>query len=299
MMEGRGVLRSPAAGSGSVPAVSVSTLLAPLFDIPGRSRRGAVLSVHGSAVNLVVDGALVTIASDRAGGLPNGLLVAEPFSPRAAGVRAGMAARISQGELAIEDVPLRITTRDARHWRPELRPMPVPSDLLIRIAIATRAVRAAHAVGNRGIVSVTEASEMLAAAFSSSGSVSDIAEAGRRLVGLGAGLTPSGDDVLVGVTAALTALGDGRARPFARMWARHARGRTTVVAEAFHRHAAAGAYSERLHDVLRAIVTGPVAAIPAAVRTAAAWGATSGTDTLAGILMALDLPRAGAERDAA
>ena len=297
MMEGRGVLRSPAAASGTVPAVSVSTLLAPLFDIPGRPRRGAVLSVHGSAVNLVVDGALVTIASARSGGLPNGLLVAEPFAPRASGVRAGMAVTIANGELVIQDVPLWITLRGARCWRPELRPMPVPRDLHIRTAIAVRAARA-HAAGKRGIVSAAEASGMLAEAFPC-GSQTEIAEAGRRLVGLGAGLTPSGDDVLVGVTAALTALGDERARPLARSWARDAIGRTTVVAEAFHRHAAAGAYSERLHDVLRAILTGPVAAIPAAVRTAAAWGATSGTDTLAGILMALDLPRAGAERGAA
>jgi hypothetical protein len=72
-----------------------------------------------------------------------------------------------------------------------------------------------------------------------------------------------------------------------------------VVAETFHRHAAAGAYSERLHDVLWAILTGPVPAIPAAVRAAAAWGATSGADTLAGILLALDPPLVVAERGAA
>jgi hypothetical protein len=122
----------------------------------------------------------------------------------------------------------------------------------------------------------------------------DIATAGRALIGLGAGLTPAGDDVLVGLTAGLTALGDPRARGLANAWARHANGRTTVAAEAFHRHAATGAYSERLHDLLRALLFEGVGAIPAAVHAAARWGATSGADTIAGVLLALGQPVAAA-----
>ena len=295
-MEDRGVLRGPLRASGAIQAVSMSTLLAPLLD-PAVGERGVVLSVHGSAVNFVVDGALVTIASVGMGGLPNALLVADPFDPRALGVRAGMLVTTADGELAIGDARIRITLRDARQWCPDLAALPIVHGLLVRCGVVRQC--AARSVGGLdGMVPGREVLAALADAFGS-GSESMIAEAGRRLVGLGAGLTPSGDDVLVGVTAALTALGDDRARPLARLWARHAIGRTTVVAEAFHRHAAAGAYSERLHDVLRAILAGPVAAIPAAVRTAAAWGATSGIDTLAGILMGLELPRAGAECGAA
>jgi hypothetical protein len=297
MMENRGVLRSPAASPGTIPAISVSTLLAPLFDAPARARRGIVLSVYGSAVNVVIDGALVTVAGARAGGLPNGVLVADPFDPRSLGVRAGMAVAVRKGDLTIDDGRVRISLTAARRWGPELRPMVSPPDLAVRTGIARRAV-AARSGGLHGIVPAADAFAALGEAFAL-GSEAVIVLTGRGLVGLGAGLTPAGDDVLVGLTAGLTALGDGRARGFAGAWARHAIGRTTLVAETFHRHAAAGAYSERLHDVLRAILAGPLDAIPAAVATAAAWGATSGADTLAGILLALDPPLAGAELGAA
>jgi hypothetical protein len=294
MMEGRGVLRSPAEGAGAIPAVSVSTLLRPLFD-PAETRRGTVLSVHGSAVNLLVDGQLVTIAAAVVGGLPNGLLVADPFDPRSLGVRTGMWVALAAG-LEIDGGLLRIELTGARQWRPQLRPMSRPLDLHARSAIARRV--APPGGGLHGIVPGGTAFAAFAAALAS-GSNRAIVQAGLSLVGLGAGLTPAGDDVLVGLTAGLTALGDGRAPGFAAAWAGHAVGRTTVVAETFQRHAAGGAYAERLHDVLEAIVTGQVDAIPAAVRAAAAWGATSGADTLAGILLALDPPRAVERRGAA
>jgi uncharacterized protein DUF2877 len=295
-MEDRGVLRGSVRTSGAIPAVTVSTQLAPLFDECVGGWRGSVLSVHGSAVNLVVDGELVTVAAAAAGGLPNGLLIADPFDPRSLGVRAGMRVLIA-GELEIEGSLLRIEPRGARQWRPELRSTPPPHDLHLRAGIARRAAVSGGS-GFRGIVSAGSAFAAFAAAFAS-GSQPAILETGRKLVGLGYGLTPSGDDVLVGLTAGLTAIGDERARGFAGFWAAHAFGRTTMVAETFHRHAAGGAYAERLHDVLREILTGPVDAIPSAIQAATAWGATSGTDTLAGVLLALHPPLAGEQLGAA
>jgi hypothetical protein len=282
-MENRGVLRGTVRTSGAIRAVTVSTLLVPLLDEPVGGCRGMVSSVHRSVVNVVVNGAFVTIAGFGGGGLPNGLLVAEPFDPRSLGIRAG--------------AQVRVKARSARHWSPELRSIGSPPDRELRAGRGRRAV-AARGGGLHGLVSAADAFAVVAGTFAS-GSEAAIVQAGRGLVGLGAGLTPAGDDVLVGLTAALTALGDERARGFADAWARYAVGRTTMVAESFHRYAALGAYSERLHDVLRAILAGPVEAIPAAVQSAAAWGATSGTDTLAGILLALDPVIANREHAAA
>jgi hypothetical protein len=282
-MENRGVLRGTVRTFGAIRAVTVSTLLEPLLDNRVGGCRGIVLSAYGSAVNVVIDGALVTIAGARAGGLPNGVLVADPFDPRSLGIQAG--------------AQVRLTVTSARCWSPELRPTGSPPDLEVRASIARRAV-AGRRSGFHGIVPAADAFAALGEAFAS-GSEAAIVRAGRSLVGLGPGLTPAGDDVLVGLTAALTALGDGRAHGFAGAWARQAIGRTTIVAETFHRYAAIGAYSERLHDVLRTILTGPLDAIPAAVATASAWGATSGIDTLTGIVLALDPPLADAELGAA
>jgi Protein of unknown function (DUF2877) len=285
MMEGRGVLRSPAVGSGTIAAVSISTLVAPLFDAAGEPVSGSVLSVHGSAINLLLDGSLVTIAAVRTGGLPNGVLVEEPFEPRRLGVRDGMPVRAGSGRLAIDAAGFAIRVGRVRRWRPELPAIACPDDLEVRAGIARRGATRTQG-GLDGIVSGHEAFVALAAALAAD-SDREVVAAGRALVGLGAGLTPAGDDVLVGLTAGLTALGDPRARPLARSWAGYAAGRTTVVAEAFHGHAAAGAYSERLHDLVRAIVRERPGAIPKAIGAAAAWGATSGADTIAGVVLAL------------
>ena len=65
----------------------------------------------------------------------------------------------------------------------------------------------------------------------------------RQLVGLGAGLTPSGDDLLVGLSAALHWLGVQQQHQFSLL--SHATA-TTDVASVFHFHAERGRYSERL-----------------------------------------------------
>ncbi len=104
------------------------------------------------------------------------------------------------------------------------------------------------------------------------------------LIGRGPGLTPSGDDLLVGCGAALTAFGHPIARDFTAGVASLARGRTTRVAEAYHEHAAAGRYGEHLRGLIDALAE-PDADIAEAVARARSWGATSGLDGLLGLLI--------------
>jgi hypothetical protein len=114
------------------------------------------------------------------------------------------------------------------------------------------------------------------------------AEVAARLIGLGPGLTPSGDDVLVGIEAALHAL----ARPSAGFLASamiDVEERTTALAATLLRHAAAGEFAERLHILLAALLGSDDETIPAAIHRAAAWGATSGSDCLLGVLIGLDI----------
>ena len=114
------------------------------------------------------------------------------------------------------------------------------------------------------------------------------AEVAARLIGLGPGLTPSGDDVLVGIEAALHAL----ARPsagFTALAMDDVEERTTALAATLLRHAAAGEFAERLHALLAALLGSDDEAIPAAIDRAVAWGATSGTDCLLGVLIGLDV----------
>lgn len=111
------------------------------------------------------------------------------------------------------------------------------------------------------------------------------------LIGLGEGLTPAGDDCLVGALAIL--------HRFARPWlARHseirppiaaaARGGTTIVGRDFILHALDGAFSEH---VLALVAAESVKDVRRAATRLAATGATSGADTLCGIRLALEALR--------
>ncbi len=110
--------------------------------------------------------------------------------------------------------------------------------------------------------------------------------AGRALIGLGEGLTPAGDDCLVGVLAVLASAETGLVTSRARATlARDAAERTTTIGREFILHALEGAFAEPLLALFTA------ATPPAAERAAAALahtGATSGADTLTGIRLAVE-----------
>jgi hypothetical protein len=103
-----------------------------------------------------------------------------------------------------------------------------------------------------------------------------------KLVGLGDGLTPDGDDILVGYSAALRATGHPRAQQVADAAAAIAPGRTTDIALMFHQHAARGEYSERIHVLIERLIAGPSARD---IQATLDWGASSGAATLLGALL--------------
>jgi hypothetical protein len=118
--------------------------------------------------------------------------------------------------------------------------------------------------------------------------------AARGLVGLGHGLTPSGDDLLVGCSAALRSQGSALGARLATGCAELARGRTTLIAETFHMYAARNAYAERVHRLLAALATAvTIFELAGELEAALDWGGTSGADLLFGVLLACDAARVG------
>lgn len=116
------------------------------------------------------------------------------------------------------------------------------------------------------------------------GSTAGAREVARRLVGLGAGLTPSGDDYLVGTLAALHHL---PAAPFATLSravgvaVRSAAARTTDVSAHFLAAAASGLFHVDLRAAATAALTG--ADMEDAFARVHQIGATSGYDALVGL----------------
>jgi hypothetical protein len=245
-------------------------------------RRGFVASVHARAVNLVLDdGPLVAFLPADSPVHP--WAVAVPLARRdLARIVEGAPVRVSEGvveagalriELAgLEVVDLRLRRR--------LRALPAAARLLARHA-------AMPPPGGPFEPALATALER----FRAGGEIRRLA----ALVGVGEGLTPSGDDVLVGVLAGLDAArevsGDAAALR-ERLCAGLERGtsRTTRLAAQMLDAAAAGLYAEPVLAVLETLAL-PRPGAKALERTVAALldvGHRSGADTLRGISVALE-----------
>jgi hypothetical protein len=104
-----------------------------------------------------------------------------------------------------------------------------------------------------------------------------------QFAGLGSGLTPAGDDFLMGVMLRAW-LADPEPELFCRRLAEAAAPRTTTLSAALLRAAARGECSAAWHSLLAALEGGNNDQLAVAVRRALAYGHTSGADTLAGFL---------------
>ena len=120
------------------------------------------------------------------------------------------------------------------------------------------------------------------------GDARGFADGALRLIGLGEGLTPAGDDCLVGALAVVHRFRRGllAAHPgVPREIAAAAREGTTVVAREFLLHALEGRFSEA---VIALASAGTEAAARDALADLLAMGATSGADTAVGMRLGLE-----------
>lgn len=255
----------------------------------GEGGEARVHSVFRSALNIETAGGLLTLAPDAVGGLPNGILL-DDTTPlpdlRRVGARPGALVSLEGGILAVSSASFAVDVRPARPWSPRLPAFDAgawPS----RSAGAWQFIRDRAVPG--GIESLPTASaavDALRAAIERQDRPAALASA-RRLIGLGPGLTPSGDDVLAGVEAGMHATG----HPLAGFLADAVHDideLTTAVSATLLRHAAAGEFAERISRVVGALLCGPELDLSTELDRALAWGATSGGDTLVGMFLGLD-----------
>lgn len=114
-----------------------------------------------------------------------------------------------------------------------------------------------------------------------------------QLAGLGPGLTPAGDDFLLGVLYGLWASrpADAAAR-LAREITQEASARTTKLSAAWLKAAGAGEAGEAWHQLWRAAIEHDDRQILATCRRIMATGETSGADALTGLVAVLNLLQA-------
>lgn len=199
----------------------------------------------------------------------------------------------------------RVDASQARAWRPRPWPEPAAPEQLKRALTAVRE-RAARSIPTDGLAPL-----VLANAGRATPSALDrlaeprLADLERwlaapavrppplDLLGLGPGLTPSGDDCLCGVLLALDALQARSPRAtLATAVAAAAPHLTTPLSAGFLAAAAEGYGSEALHRFIASLVGADMAAIPETIAALVRIGHTSGWDALAGAVLAV---RANAE----
>ncbi|NKB27134.1 MAG: DUF2877 domain-containing protein [Rhodobacteraceae bacterium] len=120
------------------------------------------------------------------------------------------------------------------------------------------------------------------------------------LLGYGAGLTPSGDDVLGGMLIALHATGHGAvARALWQDIAPHLATRTNRISAALLTASADGLGSASVHDAIAALLRFDVDGLDRALVAIDRIGHSSGWDTLLGVVTVLDALTASPDQRAA
>ena len=297
--------------------------------VPGGDFAGTVHSVFATACNLAVGGRLVTVHDAAAPHTPTSVRVESSgtgaWAPNA---RVGDPVRCQDGVLTFGGHALDL--RRLPVWAPGHASDPVDATAIARAADAVAAAHDAHLDGRAFPAPGLDerAAELLAALCelaqtkpsprttqtseaarsertthtTSPGHTEETAQAVdvavRRLIGFGPGLTPAGDDLLVGLMATLHRLQhrlDGG--PAVPMWVGHAlrvvgravrreARRTTDVSAHYLRLAADGEFGEAITRLLDALAAGaPRTTVTARAQDVLRMGASSGADAVAGVLL--------------
>ena len=261
---------------------SFSAALSPTPEAPRPMR---VLSVHQRALNLMDDaGDILAVVTPEVGDGPFHIVLARPISFEF--TRPGEPGRWQDEVLTLGDV--RIDWRHARPWQPHLTPILITNDALQ--ALRTCAQRS---VGfqNRwsGMDDLTISRMQRGAAWIAQGMVEENAGAWRQgvslLAGLGPGLTPAGDDYLLGALARLQLDSSFTRIPEIDALIRAGAQNTTRLSRAWLQHAVRGRFAAHWHALGNALLAGGENAICRAAEDILRVGATSGPQALAGFLL--------------
>lgn len=285
--------------------------------LPPALERGVsvgVLGVYSRGLDLLVGDDVYSIVPAQTGNLPRGVLVELPagFDWKEQGLRQGATVAVGEGWL---DLPrgLRLDMTGAGLWRVRRS---LGSVGLSAAGLRTSATLAAGALAgsaglgvladrlpavSRGEVAVNADDNPLVAV--AAGPLSRLVwgtlvadeksffEGARKLMGLGIGLTPSGDDLLTGYLGSLALLvphlpGAGWVKSAAVALGHEAGARTTPLAATYLRRAVEGAITERQERLLTALTAGDPELSLAACHHLRQFGHSSGAEIALGTLLA-------------
>ncbi len=297
--------------------LSHSTAIQPLLDIP--TTRGSIQSVFPRAANLLFGGRLLTLHARETPCAPNGLVL-----PLRAGqgpladLQTGMAVIIERGTIHIPTPSLRLSTQHSQPWdpHPNLDPAACSPERLERNLARLSALVATKA-SKEGLAALASLPGDAAASATPPDAVADgsfllhtaqpaaerllegvihqhiqsVRQGVSALIGLGPGLTPSGDDLLIGFMAATSLLSDplGLSSDFYQRLHTElltiARGRTNKLSITWMEYAKQGEVAEHVGRLFQALISDDERALEDAALAVLKSGATSGADLLTGLIL--------------
>jgi len=255
---------------------------------------GHVHSVFARAANLVGEhGGLTALLAAEAPRVAHGVRLHERPGNFSRWFSPGASFRWEGEDLYIGSPccgAVRVSTHGAALWRAPVEAVADGAQGIVRAAQSAQHMLLARAVAKSGSLYPVHATLQLrlmalAEAYRV-GHADAIAHAVHGLVGLGPGLTPAGDDALIGWLAGVALLGADRRCAVLRQAVYARLGRTTDVSRAHLEDALAGEFSEPLAQFANALARTPAEA-QRALANLAAVGATSGSDAAAGLLAAV------------
>ncbi len=293
---------NPAATAGATTgAESVSRVVLELA--AGAGRGGRVLGVHSKACNIELAPAagelaapVVTLTGRKTGNGPLNIVV-EDFAAVHAVASTGTASYLDRNRLSVG--PLAVLLQGAVPWEPcpgwdrlrsgrgpcrrrldsllRLARRRVPPGTLLDLLPPSRSAHWPGAMGPRLHAAFTAIFERIEADGLPAAAVS--------LAGLGNGLTPAGDDFLLGAMLAIW-LRSTRAAAICGPLARAAARRTSSLSASLLHQAAAGHCGADWHAFLQGVAGDDDVTLERSTAALLAHGHTSGGDALAGFLWA-------------
>jgi Protein of unknown function (DUF2877) len=275
-------------------------------------RDGHLEAIFKNACNVrMKDGRMVAMLADVSGNVAHGIRVRGELASNLR-LSIGMPTRFGVERLTIGDV-LEVTLSRARLWQPALRIGTYCRDgssdaaaLFVRQLLYQHARESGQRSGHSEFLAhtlgmcdtptilgrrISQALIQLEFAGRSRSQI-DLLTAISPLIGLGPGLTPAGDDFLIGWLAGLSLVADtvAKVRFLKAVCAviNGLRAKTTSISAQHLDDACALMFSERLSDLCVAIALGsPERVLAAKLSAQLAVGATSGADAAAGLMFAV------------
>lgn len=262
----------------------------------------AVHSVHARVVNIRRGATLIALAHGDLDDAPWTIRILDRDWPMIASARVGDRVAVAADAVVLRpdahDLRITLAPADAVVLRAGTA---VPSPDAMRLALSVLdgvpspapatpfGALAADAL-SAGIRRLDAAAQVLLASGGRDARAS-VTTAAERLLGLGEGLTPSGDDVLTGLGFVCAHQGFGLSAllPPLRAAVATADRRTTQLSEVTMRAALSGRARRRMHDLVDAVMTATESDLRTAVARTAEIGHSSGHDILTGIRLGMQL----------